>query len=372
MTTPIKLAIVLHDLRGGGAEKMMVRLANELAEGGDHIDLVLLTERGVTEKHVSSKVNIIDLNAPRTMTSVPRLVKYLKQSRPDRVLSALTHVNVIATIACLLTGMLKQLHTSERNAFSRDKLVNSDLSVKLAYFLAPYFYRWQPNPVIAVSQGVADELVRDTVVRESDTVTAPNPVLDNNFVDKQYSDSQHPWLANRHKPIIVAVGRLAEQKGFDVLIDAMAMVRKQMDCCLIIFGEGEDRAKLEDQVKQLQLGNNVDLPGYSSDVLTEMANADLFVLSSRFEGSPNVLVEAMSTGVAVIATDCPYGPDEILDGGQIGPLTKMENAENLAGAIVEQLSQEDTKRSLRLARAQTYTSQNASVRYRHLIVEAIG
>lgn len=368
MTIPMKLAIVLHDLRGGGAEKMMVRLANELAENGDNVELVLLTERGVTEKLLSSKVTVIDLNASRTMSSVSKLIRYLQQSQPDHILSALTHVNVIATIACAFTGMLKRLHTSERNAFSHDKHVNSNLTVKFAYMLAPLFYRWQPNPVIAVSKGVADELVRDTFVRQQDVVVAPNPVLDNNFIDKKYPQSSHKWLVDKQKPVIVAAGRLAQQKGFDVLINAMSIVVRKLDCRLIIFGEGEDRVQLSEQVCTLGLQDNIELPGYSSNVLSEMANADLFVLSSRFEGSPNVLVEAMSTGVPVISTDCPYGPEEILDGGKVGPLVKMDNAQELADMIVCELTKEDTNKAMRLDRAKVYTSKSAGACYRQLIV----
>lgn len=364
--TPLKISIVVHDLKGGGAEKMMVRLANGLSMLGDHVEMVLLTSGGVNKTLVSDNVNIVELNSSRTMSSIPKLVRYLKANKPDKIISALTHVNVIATIACAWTGNLDKLNVSERNAFSRDKHVNPETMVKVAYFLAPYLYRWQPNPVICVSQGVAEDLCQCTTVRMKDTTTAPNPVLDNDFETKTFNEAKHPWLANKEKPVIVAAGRLANQKGFDVLINAFAEVQKEVDSRLVIFGEGELRADFEHQIEALGLNDCVDLPGYSDQVMSEMAAASVFVLSSRFEGSPNVLVEAMSTGVPVVATDCPCGPEEILCHGRVAPLIDMENVSMLKEAIMSQLG-EDDKRAIRIEAIKRFTSENSAKAYRALL-----
>ena len=364
----MKISIVVHDLKGGGAEKMMVRLANGLAEGGDEVSLVLLTQGGVNKDFVSSRVRLVELCAPRTVMSFARLRRYLVAEKPDRILAALTHVNVIATVVCASCGMLGRLFVSERNAFSRDKKVNPDPLVRAAYAVAPWLYRLQPNPVIAVSEGVARDLVDTTVVRAQDVTWAPNPVLDNDFESVRFAAPSHPWLVSREYPVILAAGRLAPQKGFDILVRAFAHLVARRQCRLVIYGEGVERPRLEAQIQELGIAAHVSLPGYTTSVLTEMAHSDLFVLSSRFEGSPNVLVEAMGTGVPVVATDCPYGPHEILDGGSVAPLAPVEDAEALARALDEGLTVTGEGRALRLQRARLYTIANAAQAYRNILM----
>ena len=367
----MRIAIVVHNLNGGGAEKMMVRLANGLAELGESVSLVLLTKGGINKKYVESKVNLIELNSTRTALALPNLRTYLKKNQPDKIISALTHVNVIAILACLSLGTLKKLFVSERNAFSLDKLVSKEKLITIAYFVAPWFYRLIPNPVIAVSKGVAQDLVETTVVNQSSVTNAPNPVLEDDFLDRKYKAPTHSWLQNKTVPTIVAIGRLAPQKGFDTLISALEEVNKKLDCRLIIFGEGALREEFELQIKQLDLIDKVRLPGYVSDPLNEMAAADLFVLSSRFEGSPNVLVEAMSTGVKVLATDCPHGPDEILKSGEIGFITQVESVDDMSATILAALKSADYDKDAQLEQAKIYTSNASALAYRNILMNGI-
>ncbi|MDG9667600.1 glycosyltransferase [Hahella sp. CR1] len=327
------VAIVLHDLRGGGAEKMMVRLANALAEQNTAVTMVLLTEGGVNKAELSSAVKLVELGSPRTLSSVPRLAAYLREAQPDRILSALTHVNVAAALACAMTGMLRRLVVSERNTYSLDKKVNTGAVMKFTYWLAPKIYRRLPNPIIAVSGGVARDLIETESLRPKDIVVAPNPVLTAKVLTMMDEPASHPWLQDPAIRVVVAVGRLSHQKGFDTLIRAFAQVADIANLKLVIFGEGELREELSALVSQLQLTEKVDLPGYAANPLAEMKAADLFVLSSRFEGSPNVLVEAMATGVPVLATNCPSGPDEILDQGRLAPLVPVDDVNAMAQAL---------------------------------------
>ncbi|NVK57353.1 MAG: glycosyltransferase [Alteromonadaceae bacterium] len=335
-----KITIVLHDLRGGGAEKMMVRLANQLVEHGDSVDMILITEGGSNKPYLSQDVNLIELKCQRTLDAFGPLRRALKRSAPDGILAALTHINVITAIVCATLGWLKKLSVSERNAFSLDKKVNNDKVMKLTYFLAPFIYRLLPNPVIAVSQGVAQDLIDTTVVRAKDVVTAPNPVITKETEEAAQYPAKHPWLVDKSLPTIVAVGRLSYQKGFDMLINAFHKVLQTKDCRLIIFGEGELKADLETQISGLGITERVSLPGYSDNIIAEMKAADLYVLSSRFEGSPNAIVEAMSVGTSVVAFDCPHGAREILEGGGIAPLIKYLDVEALGDAVLNSLSLE--------------------------------
>lgn len=332
-----RLLIILHDLGAGGAEKMMARLAGALVEAGNEVTLLMLTGGGVHVASLDPRVKQVSLHSARSASAVPALTRFLRHNHFDAQLAALTHVNVVAIAAATLSGTLARLHVSERNAFSRDKHVNPSLSVKLAYWLAPWLYRLIPNPVICVSRGVAQDLVDSTIARPRDVTIADNPVLDNDFRDLPPGHPSHPWLVKKTTAVIVAVGRLAWQKGFDTLIQALALLPDR-HARLIIFGEGNLRDELLEQIDVLGLAQRCDLPGYVSAPLAEIAAADCFVLSSRFEGSPNALVEALSTGTPVVATRCPYGPQEILDDGAVAPLVEVEDPEALAHAISQQIT----------------------------------
>lgn len=364
-----KISIVLHDLRGGGAEKMMVRLANQLTENGDDVEMILLTAGGVNKAFLSDLVTLVELNSARTLSAFSPLRKHLKQSNPDGILSALTHVNVIASLVCASLGWLKRLSVSERNTFSLDRKVNNGAVMKATYAIAPFVYRFLTNPVIAVSKGVADDLVGCSVVRQKDVCTASNPVITKETLAAAQQEAKHPWLVQKDVKTIVAVGRLSDQKGFDMLIDAFANVLKKRDAKLVIFGEGELREKLQGKIDQYGITQSVDLAGYTDNPIAEIKQADLFVLSSRFEGSPNVLVEAMSVGCKVIAFDCPSGPMETLDGGKVAPLVEYKNVSALTESILTEIASDNSQdnRNRIIHAVERFSAQNSAKEYRQLI-----
>ncbi|MCW8278248.1 glycosyltransferase [Pseudomonas sp. PCH199] len=358
-----KLLIILQDLSAGGAEKMMARLAGALVDAGNEVTLLMLTGGGINAAHLDPRVRQVELHSGRSANAVPALARFLRGHRFDAQLAALTHVNVVAIAAAALSGTLAHLHVSERNAFSYDKHVNPSRRVRAAYLVAPLLYRLIPNPVICVSQGVAQDLVDTTLARQRDVTIADNPVLDNDFREKLLERPDHPWLQEKTTPVIVAVGRLAWQKGFDTLIDAFAQLPDRR-ARLIIFGEGILRAPLLEQARALGVADRVDLPGYTRDPMAQVAAADCFVLSSRFEGSPNALVEALATGTPVVATRCPYGPQDILDDGAVAPLVAVEDASALAQAISGQLTApRDLQRQMRIDAAARFMNARAVKTY---------
>ncbi|KJZ36901.1 glycosyltransferase [Pseudomonas sp. B21-040] len=358
-----KLLIILHDLSAGGAEKMMTRLAGALVDAGNDVTLLMLTGGGVNAAYLDPRVKKVELRSPRSSRAVPALVRFLRQNRFDAQLAALTHVNVIAIVAAALSGTLSRLHVSERNAFSHDKHVNPDFMVRVAYTVAPLLYRLIPNPVICVSRGVAQDLIDTTIARRQDVTIADNPVLDNDFREKPHQPPSHPWLLEASNPVIVAVGRLAPQKGFDTLITAFAALPNR-DARLIIFGEGVLRDQLLEQARKLGVGHRLDLPGYTHEPMAEVAAADCFVLSSRFEGSPNALVEALSTGTRVVSTRCPHGPQDILINGVVAPLVAVDDPMALAQAIALQLSTpREEHRQARLDAAARFMNASAVKTY---------
>lgn len=343
---------------------MMVRLANQFAKNGDAVVMILIESGGSNKQYLSPKVNLVELKCERTLKSLIPLRKQLKMSQPDVILSVLTHINVISALACFSLGWHKRLNVSERNAFSLDKNVNANIVMRAAYAIAPFIYRLLPRPVIAVSQGVADDLVASTILRHSDIVTAPNPVITEDTRKAASQPAKHEWLQGKHKNVIVAVGRLSYQKGFDLLLDAFYKISPEVPCYLIIFGEGELRSQLENQAEALGLKNRVSFAGYSENVITEISKADLFVLSSRFEGSPNALVEAISMGLKIVSFDCPCGPKEILKGHEVKSLVNYLDVNKLSAAMQSQLQEENAADFSDVT--STYTSANSARVYKGL------
>jgi glycosyltransferase involved in cell wall biosynthesis len=208
--------------------------------------------------------------------------------------------------------------------------------------------RWLParwlypyaDGFIAVSDEVADDISEHAGLDRERFGVIPNPAVPPDVAVRQAAPVRHDWLsADAPLPVVLACGRLAPQKDFVTLLSAFAAVRERLQARLIILGEGPERARLAGLRSKLGLDPCVDFPGFVDDVLPWMARADVFVLSSAYEGSPNVLVEAMACGVPVVATDCPSGPARILRGGLLGPLVPVGDAERLASAICSTLAE---------------------------------
>ena len=187
-----------------------------------------------------------------------------------------------------------------------------------------------------------------------------NPVITPDLRQRAAASCPHPWFQGEGPPVLLGAGRLQRQKDFPTLIRAFARVRQVCPCRLVIIGEGQERPALTALIGQLGLMEQVDLPGFQTHPLPFLARANLFVLSSAWEGSPNVLTEAMALGTPVVATNCPSGPSELLDGGRIAPLVPVGDAEALAAAILATLNQPPPPHRLKDAVAdyeQAYSAQ---------------
>jgi glycosyltransferase involved in cell wall biosynthesis len=192
--------------------------------------------------------------------------------------------------------------------------------------------------IIAVSAGVAEDTARIARVPRSSIAVIPNPVITPELAAQAGEPCDHPWLRPGEPPVIMGSGRFQRQKDFPTLLRAFARVRGGRVCRLIILGEGKGRAGLESLVRELGLSGEVDLPGFVPNPYPLIARAALFVLSSAWEGSPNVLTEALALGVPAVSTDCPSGPAEILGGGRFGPLVPVGDVAALADAMERTLA----------------------------------
>jgi glycosyltransferase involved in cell wall biosynthesis len=327
-----RVALFIPSLHGGGAERVMVSLANGLAAYGLDVDLVLARKAGVYLADVSPGVRIIDLNAPRTLQTLWPLVRYLRRERPVTLVSAMNYVNVIASWACRIAGSPTRLVLTEHANLSQ---LLSDASRSMAWCLPrlmrPAYAR--ADAIIAVSDGVAQDLAKTLGCTPQRIHTRHNPIDTVALTAKCLEPLDHPWFTPDAPPVIIAAGRLSTEKDFPTLIRAFALLRAQRPARLVILGEGNQRHVLQARIDELDCKDDILLPGFQANPYAWMSRAGVFVLSSRWEGFGNVLVEAMACGAPVVSTACPSGPEEILDMGRWGRLTPVGDASALAHAI---------------------------------------
>ena len=330
------IALVIASMTWGGAERAFVKLATGFAARGHAVDLVLAHAEGPFLAELHPDVRVVDLRARRLATAVVPLARYLRAERPAVVFSALDYVNVVTIVARALSRTGVRLVVSERNTLSAAVAHTSSRRTRWM----PHFIRWsypRADAVVAVSEGVAADLVTTCGLAADSVVVLNNPVVTPEVVDMRAQPVEHPWLADPVSPTVVAVGRLMPQKDFATLIEAFALARRVRVARLVILGDGPMRQDLEKLASTLGVSDDVSLPGYCANPYPAMSAADLFVLSSRWEGSPGVLIEAMSCGTPVVATDCPSGPRQILDGGRYGRLVPVGDAAAMAQALVAAL-----------------------------------
>lgn len=317
-----KLAFLISDMGDGGAERVAASLANGATRRGHEVDLLLVQATGPNLALLVPAVRVIDLDAHRILSAVAPLMRYLRDERPDVLHVSMWPLTVVGLVAAKLASTGTKVAITEHITLSQQygSLRSMKWSVRLLYRLA--------DKLIAVSKGSARDLSRLAGV-PVDTIY--NPIVPIGAGPAVAS----AWPLGRR---ILAAGSLKEQKNHLLLIEAISLLNPELDASLVIIGEGSLRGLLEDRVKQLGLQSRIRMPGYMTDPSPYFRAAELFVLSSDYEGFGNVIVEALSAGLPVVSTDCPDGPGEILDDGQFGILTPCGDARALALAIERSLT----------------------------------
>lgn len=333
-----RIALFVPSLRGGGAERVMVTLANNFAERGLTVDLVLVKAEGPYLSEVNSKVRIFDLNASRVALSLLPLIRYLQCEQPDAMLSALNHVNIIAVIAKKLSRAKTRLVVSERSTLSTAALSSAKNLDRLMPWLMRLSYP-SADAVVSVSSGSANALSDNIGLKREAISVIYNPVDCNHIRNLSLTSIDHPWFAAGQPPVILAVGRLTPAKDYPTLIRAFVRLRQQRAARLLILGEGELRSELESQISQTGLNEDIALPGFVENPFSYMRRAAVFVMSSAWEGLPSALIQAMACGTPVVSTNCESGPSEILENGKWGRLVPVGKAEALSVAITETLNE---------------------------------
>jgi len=290
----------------------------------------------------------------------------LWKERPDVLLSAANHVHLTAVIAARLSFAPVRLVLRVSNHLTGSHLGDSERQRPRRLKFARRVYGWA-DAAIAVSQGIADDLVEHTRLSRERVCAVTNPTYTPEIESAASATLDHPWVASGEPPLLLGAGRLVPAKDFATLLRAFARVRAHRSVRLVILGEGNKRRDLERLLNELGVEADVELHGFVDNPFAWMSRASLFVLSSAWEGSPGVLVEAMACGCPVVSTNCPSGPDEILAGGRYGRLVPVGDDAALADAIIEALDATFDSDVLR-TRARAFDVDRAVERYLDVLV----
>jgi glycosyltransferase involved in cell wall biosynthesis len=397
------LAFYLDHLEGGGAQKSTLVLAGALAARGHAVELLVCCPRGALRDQVPPDVGVVALDrssvwsgrvlalrsdpahflailggialAPRpssTLGYLGPLAAALEARRPYALYAANTHGNLEALLARRLAGVGTRIVVTERNAFHDGHLQRGWSAVFLPG-LVRRMYR-QAEAIVAVSDGVADQLAGWSGLPRAQIVTIYNPVVTDQLIAGQSEPVDHPWFQPGMPPVIMSAGRLGRAKDHPTLIRAFARVRRARPARLVIFGEGKSKAKTARRIAALQalagelgVADDVALAGFVANPFAYMARAAVFALSSINEGLPGVLIQAMACGCPVVSTDCPSGPAEILAGGRYGRLVAPGDDAALAAAILATLDTPPAAMSLR-ERAGFFSVERAVAQYERVML----
>jgi glycosyltransferase involved in cell wall biosynthesis len=354
-----KIAILIPTLRVGGVQRWALNLSTELAERNYDIDLVLMKAAGPLLNQADKRANIVDLGASRAILALLPVIRYINKQRPTVILSAQTHVNILALWAVGISKYKPRVVVSERSHLTSAS-ANGRLADRLRVRLARKYYT-RASGIVAISRGVAQDLAARTGIPINKITVIPNPVRMPEGEPASFHAAKL-WPNRNSYSLILGAGRLEPQKDFVTLIHAFREILQIRPARLLILGEGSLRSQLVRLVHELGLERTVSFPGVVKDVYPYLQEADLFVLSSRWEGFPNALAEALACGTPVVSTDCPSGPAEILANGKYGMLVSVGDSTAMTHAILQTL-EDPPARTLLIGRAMEFSADKIADNY---------
>ncbi len=351
------VALYISKLGGGGVEQATLAFARRLLARGWPVDLVVDRPEGQLADQVPQNVRLVDLapagwwagarqlratagpgrrafllrQAPRRVMAFNKLCQYFREAQPIGVMSANPRCNIPAVAAREATDSPCQVAISERNPPSIDRKRGGPRRRQFG----PLRHAWysRADSIIAVSAGLAQDLARYARLPQERIQVIYHGVDINAVARGMTGKCPHAWLLDGGPPVIVAVGRLATQKNYPVLLRAVARLRQEQPVRLLIFGEGPERKKLEKLARRLGIAEAVDLPGYTDRPHGALARAAAFALPSRWEGMSQILLEAVACGCEIVAADCCCGPRELLADGKFGRLVPVDDVDGFTQGL---------------------------------------
>ena len=354
------ISLFIPNLDGGGAERVMLHLAEGFAKRGFDVDLVVAQAEGAYLSKIPDTIRLVNLDAksPVILFKTLALKQYLKQEQPAFLISTLD-IFSSATWAKRLAGVNTQVVMCVQTNLSQQfQDRHAMLMQKIKWAVVQRFYPWA-DAIVTASEGVARDIEQHAKISMQQMTVIHNPVVTSDFSEKAQEAVAHPWFSDDQPPVLLGVGRIVKQKSFATLIQAFARVRQCCPARLMILGDVDPREpgvkpELEGLIKKFGLQDDVLFLGFVENPYAYMARANVFVLSSIYEGFGNVVAEAIAAGTPVVSTDCESGPAEILNKGQYGELVPVGDHEAMANAIVATLNQPMDTQVLKV-RSQAFT-----------------
>jgi glycosyltransferase involved in cell wall biosynthesis len=406
----MKLAIYIRTIASAqGTERVTANIARGLADRGHDVDFLVEDGRGwlLEELGAHPNVRVINLagqpvpaithrlfqlrivlrnlmDSPKALLGIGdsgtrrllrvmahnnapvlALRRYIETEAPASVVSFLNLQNIVLLLVApyvhantrLIVNVRNHITTSARHGKSR-------WMRSVPVLMRRFFHR--ADCVVGPSQGVVDDARHITGLPPERFRVIVNPVYRPEITELSRAVPEHPWLAEGGVPVIVAAGKLKPQKDYPTLLEAFAQVRRQRPARLVILGRGPLREQLDARAQELGIRDDLDMPGHVKNPYAFFSRAAVFVLSSAWEGLPNVLIEAMACGSPVVSTACPSGPDEILDGGRVGRLVPVGDAAAMAGAILATLDAPPERDPI-IARAREFSFERVIADYEALL-----
>ena len=340
---------------------MLVNLSRGVSQCGLDVDFLMGRAEGPHLSSLPSVVRIIELGHRSEKKILPKLVQYLRKEQPRALLSSKSRSNQDAIEARSLAGVPTRVVIRVGTTVSRRVKGRNPIKRWKSFSPMRRFYP-QADAIVAVSGGVARDVAGITGIPLKRIRVIPNPVITPELPFLAEEPVAHPWFTKNGPPIILGGGGFRRQKDFSTLIRAFALIRKKRAARLVILGKGRQKRRLERLALKLGIGEDFYLPGFVANPFAYMAKSSLFVLSSRWEGSPNALTEALALGIPVVSTDCESGPAEILKGGHYGPLVPVEDIGAMARAI-EKTLENPLDPSVLKAAVQDYAIETSTAQY---------
>ena len=357
----------------GGVERVFERMLRYLDRSVFNPRMLVLGSYQNLGLELPQYVPVRYLGKKHARNAIVELVHIIKTAEPDVIYSAKTHVNAVVVLANQLAGRPSCIIPSERihlSAHLRNQPPPQKWKWQFTFLLARGLYRRAVDKVVFVSKGSLQDGCVRLRLPEYKAIMIYNPIVDDALLEMSEEAVEHPWFAKeREKPTILAVGRLTKQKGFSYLLKAFHQARNGIPARLVVIGEGKKRQQLTSLAETLGIEDDVTFLGFQSNPYKFMAKADVFVLSSLWEGLAIVLVEAMACGAPVISARCPSGPEEIVTDGVNGLLVPPADPEAVAEAIIKVLANPEMARKMALAgkqRAEDFRAEKIVRQYEQL------
>ena len=355
------ITLIVSSLKGGGAERICINLANYFTNKFSKVYLIVLTDKREYDLPFSKKINLIILKYKKAKSSILELIIQLNYLKTDYILSLMRDSNILLSISSIFLNYQKIIIFREANNF---KTLNSRNFIFRKFLTFFYFFLYKRSDFIIANSRDTQKSLEETIKYKNSKITIiGNPVLSESFDYKKIKVAKHEWIKNQNLKVIIGVGRLNIQKDFPTLIKAFSIVlKKNENCRLIICGDGEEKKNLIALIRQYKLQKYIDMIGFTNQVYSYIKGSDIFCLTSLWEGFGNVLVEAMALGPAIISTSCVGISKELITNKKVGSLVPIKNSDLLAKEILIKLK-EPSNKEMNMRIASEYSVSNIGEKY---------